>query len=284
MSEPQGSPAPHEPQAQRTESVMPKREIIVVHNDEVPVFDTGHFEHMYRVALRMSEMSLVPDSLRGYNKRVSDSEKTVFAEYPQKVIVANCLKVVNQARRWGFDPYALLDCVSVVHGKLCYEGKVIHAAIEQCTGIRLKYDFIEGHGQQKGVIVSGQFANETKPRTIQGKVKDWHKGPKSPWQDEAAWERQLRYRGAREWCRAFAPGVLFGVYSIDEIDDLPPLDAPEIDVPPPPPPRLAQQMESDFSAQQAESVDPPPPPPRSKPMAVKGEKNLPTSSLKRSSR
>jgi hypothetical protein len=50
-------------------------------------------------------------------------------------IMANCFLVVNQAVRWNMDPFAVAQCVSVVHGKLCYEGKLIAAIIEAKLGI-----------------------------------------------------------------------------------------------------------------------------------------------------
>lgn len=183
-----------------------QREIRVVY-DVIPVLDTARFEHMQRIASVMAGSSMVPDQLRG------DTDNQTLA---------NCFLVVNQAVRWGMDPFAVAQCVSVVHGKLCYEGKLLHAVIEAKLGIRLKYEFIDEDkgGQQLGIIVSGKFPDEDEPRTIEGRVKDWHKGPKSPWAVEGDWKRQLRYRGAREWARAHAPAVMLGAYSDDEMEDL----------------------------------------------------------------
>src|SRR5262249_25095811 len=47
---------------------------------------------------------------------------------------------------------------------------------------------------------------------------------------------QLIYRGTRQWCRRHEPGVILGVYTVDELEDA---AAPErqLGVPPPAPPR-----------------------------------------------
>jgi hypothetical protein len=260
-----------------------RREIIPVHNDRIPVLDTAMFDHMYRVATAMAQTGLAPESISCKWVK-EEGEKGAWEDLPLPVIVARCFKIVNIAVRWDMDPFMLMDCVSIVHDKICYEGKVIHAAIEQCLGIRLDYAFNDAKGRSLQVTVSGKYDNEEKPRQIKGTVEDWHKGPKSPWHDDKAWERQLRYRGAREWCRAFAPGVLLGVYADDEIDEAEEdkrLEMRVIDPGPPPPPRSqqpesAQPTESVVEPQPAESAQPaesvpPPPPAREKRIKVRGE-------------
>lgn len=184
--------------------------------DVIPILDTSKFEHMQRIAIAMAETSMVPDSLR----KIGD------AELPQRTVVANCFRVVNQAVRWGFDPFAVLDCAYIVHGKLGWEGKLVAAVIDAKLGVALDYVFDEKPGQELGVTVSGTLPGETKIRIITGRVKDWHKGPKSPWAQEGAWVRQLRYRGAREWARAHKPSVMLGIYADDELYEMASLDVP----------------------------------------------------------
>ena len=293
MSEPQGSPCPGEPAAasngEPREILVPhrqKREIIPVHNDRVALLDSAKFDHMWRVATAMTETGMVPDSICKITRQGKDGENDTVVELPNRMVIARCFKIVNVADRWSFDPFMLLDCVSLIHNKMCYEGKVIHAAIEQNLGVRLTYTFNDDPGRQLGVTVSGQFENEKEPRTIFGKVDDWHTGTKSPWAAEGNWKRQLRYRGAREWCRAHAPGILLGVYGDDEFNrEEPPreLVVRVIDVPPPPPPPQQDESVNQEPAQPTESEstqDPPPPPPKPKP--VRGEKPAPTMTLKRS--
>lgn len=172
-------------------------------NTGLAIFDTGQFEQMYRVAEAMAKTSLVPETLKG-----DTDEQTT----------ANCFLVVEQSLRWGFSPFALMGTASVVYGRLNWEGKTIHAALEALTGVNLSYD-IEGEGEQMKVTVSGTLEGESKPRTIEGDVASWKTtGNGSPWTPKA-YARQLRYRGAREWTRAHKPGVILGILSEDESEN-----------------------------------------------------------------
>lgn len=188
--------------------------------DVIPILDTSKFEHMQRIATAMAECSTIPDSFRYVGGK---PEK---GELPRSTVVANCFRVVNQAVRWGFDPFAVMDCASIVHGKLMWEGKLVAAVIDAKLSIRLAYNFDEQPGQLLGVVVSGTLPGEGTPRTIEGNVKQWHKGEKSPWANPPDWKRQLRYRGAREWARAHAPAIMLGIYADDELRELASLDIP----------------------------------------------------------
>lgn len=175
--------------------------------DIIPTLDTARFEHMQRIASVMANSSLVPEQLR-----VKDNPGAT---------VANCFLVVNQAVRWGMDPFGVAQCVAVVKGKLCYEGKLVAAVLEAKLGVRLQYDFNEAQGENLGVTVSGVLPGEVAARTVDGTVALWRtRGDNSPWTAAGNWKRQLRYRGAREWARAHAPAVMLGVYSDDELDDM----------------------------------------------------------------
>lgn len=203
--------------------VQTRREIRVV-EDVIPILDTGRFEHIQRIAGAMAQSSLIPETLRGVRK-----DKT-FEPFEHQTVVANLFRVVNQAVRWGMDPFAVVDHVSVVHGRLMYEGKLVHAVIEARIGLRLGYRFgrmidgafdasQEGKGEALAVQVFGTFDDEGEERTVEGLVSDWKTtGANSPWGKASNWKRQLRYRGAREWARAHAPGVMLGVMTDDEID------------------------------------------------------------------
>ena len=61
---------------------------------------------------------------------------------------------------------------------------------------------------------------EAEAVTVTGTVGDWKtNGAGSPWKGESANERQLRYRGAREWSRAYAPAAILGIMAEDEAQD-----------------------------------------------------------------
>jgi hypothetical protein len=225
--EPQGSPPPgDQPKANGNGNALTvidqqskpvAREIRVV-ADPVPILDTARFEHMQRIATVMAVGRLLPDSIC----KTKDNGQDVWLS--EAAVQARCFMIVNQAVRWGMDPFAVAQTASFVNGRLMWEGKLIHAIIEARLGIRLKYTFVNdtsnraADDRRLGVIVSGQFDDETEARTIEGTVARWHKGEKSAWGNPADWHRQLRYMGAREWARAHAPGIILGVVTVDEVD------------------------------------------------------------------
>jgi len=166
------------------------------------IFDQGAFEQMGLIASKLAESSLIPQTLKGSTK-----EETA----------ANCFRVVEQAQRWGLSPFAVMDSASVVHGKLMWEGKLIHAALTASLGVRLRYDYA-GEGDKRKVTVSGTIEGDT--LTIEGTVGDWKTtGKGSPWDNIANRDQMLAYRGARQWARRHAPEVILGVYSPDEFDE-----------------------------------------------------------------
>lgn len=226
-TEPQGSPPPDEQRKAvailpTPDAPRPVREVRVV-TDPIPMLDTAKFEHMQRIATVMAESRLMPDSLRFATTvvEVEEDGRTVenakLVELPMHGIIARCFMIVNQAVRWGLDPFAVAQCVGFVHGKLVYEGKLVHAVVEAKTGIRLRYVY-DGQGKKRTVRVIGKFADEAEAREISGSVEQWHKGEKSPWAKEADWDRQLAYMGARVWARIHAPGVMLGIITDDEVE------------------------------------------------------------------
>lgn len=206
----------------------------IITEDPIAVLDTGRFEQMQRIAQAMAASSLIPDTLRGVYEGSGNARRLV--EFPLPTIIANCFLVVNQAVRWGMDPFGVAQCCSVVHGRLMYEGKLVAAVVEARLGINLDYKFGRWNpetlsvdllpvdqlpnDESLGVVVFGQRPGDPEPVTVDGCVGAWKTdGNNSPWSRQTAWKRQLRYRGAREWARAHAPGVILGVVTDDELDE-----------------------------------------------------------------
>lgn len=150
----------------------------------------------------MAKAQLVPDHLR--NKP------------------GDCLLVVMQAQRWGMDAVSVAQCTSVVHGKLCYEGKLVAAVLFAMGAIegRLHYE-IEGSGQNAKITVRGTPRGGRGEQTLTGSVKDWRTygkdGAKNAW--DSIPEDMLVYRGTRQWARRYAPEALLGIYTPDELEE-----------------------------------------------------------------
>lgn len=183
--------------------------------DPIPVLDTGRFEQMYRIAKLMASSNLIPETLCATYEGTGQNRKTLWL--PVETVTANCFLIVNQAVGWNMDPFAVAQCASVVHGRVCYEGKLIAAVVEQKLGVRLSYKWNDKTGDDLGIVVSGKIPGETEPRTISGTVREWKTtSSNSPWSKQP--RTQLAYRGMRDWGRLHAPAVMLGVYSIEEME------------------------------------------------------------------
>ena len=193
----------------------PRREAAII-QDPIPLFDSQKFEMMQRVATAMARGSLVPEALTHVKPKGANEPVPL----PYETVLANCFLVVNQAVRWNMDPFAIAQCVSVVHGKLCYEGKLVAAVLDAKLGVRLRYEWNDKTGDSMAIKVSGQLPDGS-VETIDGTVGDWKTtGTNSPWGKASNQKMMLAYRGARQWARLHAPGTMLGVYSDDEMSDL----------------------------------------------------------------
>jgi hypothetical protein len=180
---------------------------------------------MQRVATVMARSTLMPESLWMEGKK--DDKQPL----PYEQILSNCFLVVNQAVRWGLDPFAVAQCVSVVHGKLCYEGKLVSAVLQAKMGISLSH-VIVGEGEATRIYLSDRVITEDvrkalypgcrreDMRLFDGSVAEWKTGgANSPWSPKN-FARMLIYRGTRDWCRIYEPALMLGVYTDDEMEDL----------------------------------------------------------------
>lgn len=178
-------------------------------SDNSHLFDTARFEQSQRVALAMASASLLPKHLDG-----NSSDPKIRVMQAQ----ANCLRIVNQAVRWGFDPFAIMDETYVVSGKLGYQGKLVAAVVNARAGLkkRLSYAFAGKKGTDDfQVTVTGTFEDEDEPRSItltvgQAKTNNdmWKKDP----------EQKLCYSGATKWARRWCPEIMLGVAIDDDLD------------------------------------------------------------------
>jgi hypothetical protein len=203
----------------------PKQKQIIEVIDAVPLLDTSRFEHMQRIATAMARSTLIPDSLR------EEGGKNDKQDLPFERVASNCFLIVNQAVRWGLDPFSVAQAVSVVHGKLCYEGKLVAAVIQAKLGFNLHHLFV-GEGDAMRIYLSDKpFTDDVIPllkpncrlpgmRLLDGSVAEWKTtGTGTPWTPKN-FVRMLIYRGTRDWCRIYEPALMLGVYTPDEMMDM----------------------------------------------------------------
>jgi hypothetical protein len=212
---------------QRGVAVQQPRQRMIVESP-ISIMDTAKFEHLARIASVMADAGLMPESL------TFEGPKDKRVMLPDHVIKARAFLICGQADRWNMDPLAVMGCCSLVHNSLMYEGKLVYAVIEARLGVRLSYEFGQWDAQAKrvmigvdakekllGVVASGTLPGEDAPRTIEGYVGLWEtSGNNTPWGNPGNWKRQLRYRGSREWANAYSPGIVLGVVTDEDLDEM----------------------------------------------------------------
>lgn len=144
-----------------------------------------------------------------------------------------CLAICVQALEWKMSPFAVANKSYVVTNKgvdrISYESQLLHAIIESRAPIvgRLEVRY-EGEGDDMICIVSGTFRGDDSPR-------EWKSptlGKRRPGLNEHGqikgsplWKSkpslQMFYDTSRDWCRVYCPDVLLGLYTPDEIEEIP---------------------------------------------------------------
>jgi hypothetical protein len=219
---------------------MMSREVTTIPDDAVRVvpaqanvFNPETFTMLDRVATAMSRSSMLPEHLTHAKEGSGQSAKMVRLDSGS--IYGNCFMVATMASNWGMNPFAVAQATSLVHGRLCFEGKLVAAVLDAMLRVRLHYQFgkwdptkavtditVEGTGDDLAIRVSelGPDGKTPTHRYIDGCVKMWRtSGTNTPWTPDN-FRRQLRYRGAREFARAYEPAAMLGVYTPDEFDDV----------------------------------------------------------------
>lgn len=170
---------------------------------------------------------------------------------------ADCAAVIMQAMQWQMNPYAVAQKTHIVNGTLGYEGQLVNAAITSSgvTRDRFHYEWFgawekiigktrvvsvpekgkKGDKDYKkayqfhaadydlkdeeglGIRISATLRGETHPREltlllVQASVRNsplWATDPR----------QQLAYLAVKRWSRLYAPDVILGVYTPDELDE-----------------------------------------------------------------
>lgn len=137
-----------------------------------------------------------------------------------------CLAVCLQAVEWRMSPFSVANKSYVTNDRLNYESQLVHAVIEARAPLRerLKVRY-EGEGEDTVCIVSGIFRGEAEPRE--------HRSPplkhcRPPTNDRGIvkgsplWTKkplvQMFYDTSRDWIRIYAPDVILGIYTPDELE------------------------------------------------------------------
>ena len=136
----------------------------------------------------------------------------------------DCFRVVVQAAKWRMDPFTVGECTSLVHGRMCYEGKLVAAVLSAMNSIegRLQHD-VTGEGQKMSIKVTGKVRGgrlEVYVGTVENlRTRTFKDGKelKNAWDNDP--HSMLIYRATRQWARLYAPEAIMGIYTPDEMEN-----------------------------------------------------------------
>jgi len=216
----------------------------------------------------LSNSSLVPKDYRcfiptkEYGKLQYDNQGNVIGENNPNA-TANCLIALNMANRMGYDPLMIMQNLYIIEGRPAWSSQFIIAAINACgkfSPLRfeivkhgmtdVEYTVTQGYGKNKTSenvktqvenvsCVAWAIEKATGERIESAKIdmvmaikEGWYQKNGSKWQTMP--DQMLRYRAAAFFGRIYAPEILMGIYSADEVRDF-------VDVTPEPAPQPAAQ-------------------------------------------
>ena len=164
------------------------------------------FEAAQRMAKALCSSDLVPEQYRGAEK------------------IGNALIALEMSQRIGASPLAVMQNLHIIHGRPSWSSSFIIAALNSCgrfSPIRFR---IEGEGD--GASCRAWAYDKSTGEELEGppasiamaKAEGWSTKNGSKWKTMP--ELMLRYRAAAFFGRLYAPDVLSGMHSTDEIEDV----------------------------------------------------------------
>lgn len=162
-----------------------------------------NLDRLDRIAERMASGRMtVPEYLRGN--------------------IGDCMAIAMQAMLWNMDPFAVAQKTHIVSGRLGYEAQLVNAVLQNSGAIRgLPYYEYRGENGSLECRVGCVPRGESEIRWG-----EWLSIAAVTTKNSPLWKvnprQQMGYLQVKNWARAFAPGAILGVYTVDELEDFAP--------------------------------------------------------------
>ena len=211
-------------------------------------FDTADgFALMQRGANLLANSTIVPAQYRSLNVK-KDQYGNITKEEENPSAISNCVVALNMAQRMGADPLMIMQNLYIVEGRPAWSSQYIIASVNACgkySPLRFKLEDLGEKEVEYSVtkwvnkqrIVSTEKAVihdmrciawalekktgevlESPPVTIELAVKEgWYGKNGSKWQTMP--EVMLRYRAASFFGKLYAPELLMGIQTAEEVHD-----------------------------------------------------------------
>lgn len=140
--------------------------------------------------------------------------------------IANCVIALNAARQCNANPLAVMQNLYIVHGKPSWSSSFIVAAINSCGRFSALNYRLEGEGKTLSCVAfatekeTGNVLESPKVTMAMAEAEGWISKNGSKWKTMP--ELMIRYRAATFFGRLYAPEILMGMHTVDEVEDIAP--------------------------------------------------------------
>lgn len=168
------------------------------------------------------------DLLQRQAKLLASSE-LVPKEFQGKI--ANCVIALEIANRIGASPLAVIQNLYIVHGKPSWSSQFIIAALNSTGKFSPVRFTMEGEGDKKTCTAwaveksTGEKLEGPAASIDMAKKEGWLTKNGSKWQTMP--DLMLRYRAATFFGRLYAPEILMGMKTYEEVVDIEPINKAE---------------------------------------------------------
>lgn len=170
------------------------------------------FEHSQRVAKMLASSSLIPKEYQGN--------------------IQNTMIALELANRIGASPLLVMQNLYIVHGKPSWSSSFIIAAINSCKKFSpLRFE-VSGEGDDYGCkawaveLATNERLDGTRITMKMAKAEGWENKAGSKWKTMP--DQMLRYRAAAFFGRIYAPEILMGMQTYEEVVDITPVAVEEV--------------------------------------------------------
>jgi hypothetical protein len=164
-----------------------------------------NFESAQRMAMALCSSDLVPETYRGKDK------------------IGNALIALEMSQRIGASPLAVMQNLNIIHGRPAWSSSFIIAALNTCGRFSPLRFRVEGTGESQICVAwaydksGGEVLEGPQASIAMAKAEGWYQKNGSKWKTMP--DLMLRYRAAAFFGRLYAPDVLNGMHTADEVED-----------------------------------------------------------------
>lgn len=192
------------PEQQLELSPAPPANELVQTQPTTPAFAAKQdFEHAQRVAKMLSTSDLVPASYKGN--------------------IQNTMIALEMANRVGASPLMVMQNLHIIQGKPSWGSSFIIGAINSCKKFSaMRYD-IQGAGETLSCmcwaydLATGEKLEGVRVTMQMAKEEGWISKSGSKWKTMP--ELMIRYRAAAFFGRLYAPEIMMGMHTVEEVQD-----------------------------------------------------------------